>query len=452
MIGLIAIETRLLLRSKLALMVLALLSAVLALAVANGRALLTEQMTARAAAAAEIAEATAKLQEQLAKGPPLEEAVLLPTRVRTPIVAPLPPLVDASAGRAAFEPNTATAGLRARADTMFRRTSLENPERLARGQLDLGFVAVVIAPLMLIALGAGLFSADRDSGAARLVLAQAGSVGALLVARSVPRLALVAVPILLALRVLLLAGPDVPGRAQAALLWALIALASLAVWWAAVLLVNSLNITAETAALGLVGLWALFTLVMPALITANAQLVHPAPSRFAEIAAARSAEINASLAWETDHPDLASDKVEARRASVARGVSINDKVEAAVAPVSQRFGEALAAQQALASRLAFLSPPLLASDAMANASGTDLAAAKAFRAAAARHLAEVKASLGAVIAGDGLLTPERLAGLPRFEPPRPDNSAALPALLWLGLLALLLAGLAARNFARVELA
>jgi hypothetical protein len=42
--------------------------------------------------------------------------------------------------------------------------------------------------------------------------------------------------------------------------------------------------------------------------------------------------------------------------------------------------------------------------------------------------------------------------MPRFEPPRPDNGAALLALLWLGLLSLLLAGLAARKFARVELA
>lgn len=328
--GLLGIETRLLLRSRLALLVLALLIAVVALAVANGRALLAEQITARAAATAEIVEANAKLQEQLAKGLPPEEAVLLPLRVRTPVIAPLPPLVDASAGRASFEPNSATAGLRARADTMFRRTSLENPERLARGQLDLGFVAVVIAPLMLIALGAGLFTADRDSGAARLVLAQAGSVGALLVARSLPRLALVALPILVGLLILLLTGPDIPGRAAAALFWALIAMLSLAAWWAAVLLVNSLRITAETAALGLVGLWALLTLVMPALIAANAQLIHPAPSRFAEIAAARSAEINASTAWETDHPDLASGEVASRRASVARGAGINARVEAAV--------------------------------------------------------------------------------------------------------------------------
>jgi len=447
--GLIAIETRLLVRSRLALLVLALLVAVLALAVSNGRALLGEQISAREAATAEIAEASGKLAAQIAKGVPPEEAVFLPLRVRSAIVAPLPPLVDASAGRAAFEPNTASAGLRTRADTMFRRSSLENPERLARGQLDLSFVVVVIAPLMLIALGAGLFTADRDSGAARLVLAQAGSVGALLVARSLPRLALVALPILLALLFLLVTGPDISGRSQAAVMWGLVALISLAAWWAAVLLVNSLKITAETAALGLIGLWALFTLVMPALIAANVQLVHPAPSRFAEIAAARSAEINASSDWETDHPDLASDAAAERRASVARGVSINQKVEAAIAPVSARFADALADQQRLASRLAFLSPPLVASDAMASASGTDLAARQDFRTAAANHVVSVKTSLETVIAGDGILTSQTLAAVPAFKAPA-IGMPPWPSLAWLLLLASATTAVAVRRYRRIS--
>jgi ABC-2 type transport system permease protein len=434
MLGLMRIETRLLLRSRLALLVLGLLVALLALAVINGRALMAEQIASRASASAEIAEADAKLRVQLANALPMEEAVLLPMRVQNSVISPLPPLADASAGRASFEPNTATAGLRARADTMFRRTSLENPERLARGHLDLGFVATVLAPLMLIALGAGLFTVDRESGAARLVLAQAGSIGELLVARSLPRLALIALPILGTLALLVLTGPAVPGRSEAAFGWALIALASLAAWWGAVLFVNSFKITSETAALALVSLWTLLTLITPALISANAQLVHPAPSRFAEIAAARAAEINASTVWETDHPDMASNEVAERRASVARSAGINARIDAAVTPVSARFAAALAAQQALTSRLSFLSPPLIASDAMARVSGTDIVATQTFRTAAASHLISVKTSLGAIIENDGLLTSARLEALPTFVAPPVANLPWLP-LVWLAALA-----------------
>jgi ABC-2 type transport system permease protein len=314
----------------------------------------------------------------------------------------------------------------------------------------MAFVAVVVAPLLLVALGHGLFSADRDSGAARLVLAQAGGLGPLLVARSVPRLALVAGPILLALALLLLTGPALPGRAVAAANWAGIALALIAAWWGAILWVNSRNVGADTAALVLVSAWALFTLVLPVLVAASAHWLHPAPSRLAEVAAVRAAEIAASTEWETDHPEMAASEAEARRASVARTAGVNARIEAVVAPVSARFAQALAAQQQATAALAWGVPPLLASQAMADVSGTGPAAALAFRTEAAAHLARFKSALGAVIDDDGLLTPARLASMPRFVPPQPGRTA-LPVILWLSLLAGLLAGCAARNFRRIEL-
>ena len=320
-----------------------------------------------------------------------------------------------------------------------------------RGSLDLAFVAVVVAPLLLIALGHGLFSADRDSGASRLVLAQAGGLGPLLLARSVPRLALVILPILLALLLLLLTGPDLPGRSAAAVSWVGIAMALLAAWWGAILWVNSRDVGADTAALALVSAWALFTLVLPVLVAASVQWQHPAPSRLAEVAAVRAAEIAASTEWENDHPEVAASEAAERRASVARAAGISARVEAAVAPVSARVAEALTAQQQASSALAWAVPPLLASRAMADTGGTGLAGGLAFRVEAVAHLARFKAALGAIIAGDGVVTPERLATMPQFRPPMPTRSA-IPATLWLAALAALFAGMAARNFARVQLA
>jgi ABC-2 type transport system permease protein len=451
MLKLLAIETRQLLTSRAAQAALLVLILMLGIAMANGRSLLAAQIATRAAATAEASEARAKLAEQVAKDLPAAEAVLLPVRVRDAAVSAVPPLADVVAGRAVTDPMAASISLRSRADNLFRRPSLENPERLMRGSLDLAFVAIVVAPLLLIALGHGLFSADRDSGAARLVLAQAGGLGPLLLARSLPRLALVAGPILLALALLLATGPDLPGRGAAALNWSAVALALLAAWWGAILWVNSCRVSADGAALALVSLWALFTLVLPVLVAANVQLLHPSPSRLAEMAAVRAAEIAASTEWENDHPEVAASEAEARRASVARAAGVSARVEAAVAPVSARFADALAAQQQASAALAWAVPPLLASQAMADAGGTGLAGAIGFRSEAAAHLARLKAALGQVLADDGLLTPQRLAALPRFIPPPPTRST-LPALIWLALIAALLSGLAARNFACIELA
>jgi len=96
-------------------------------------------------------------------------------------------------------------------------------------------------------------------------------------------------------------------------------------------------------------------------------------------------------------------------------------------------------------------PPLLASQAMADAGGTGLAGAIGFRSEAAAHLARFKAALGRVLADDGLLTPQRLAALPRFSAPPPTRSV-LPAVLWLVVIAALLSSLAGRAFANPELA
>lgn len=456
MLGLLAIETRQLLATRMAQLCLAILALMLAIAIGNGRALLDGQIAIRTAAAAEAVEARAGLSEQVAKGLPPAEAVLLPVRVRDGLISAPPPLADVTAGRVATEPVAASITIRSRADNLFRRPSLENPESLARGSLDMAFVAIVAAPLLLIALGHGLFSADRDSGAARLVLAQAGGLGPLLLARSLPRLALVILPILLALALLLATGPDLPGRGAAAASWAGVAIALLAAWWGVILWVNSRNLgangsAADTAALALVSAWALLTLILPVLVAANVQWLHPAPSRLAEVGAVRAAEIAASTEWETDHPEVAASEAEARRASVARAASVNAKVDDAVAPVSALFGQALAAQQHASAILAWAVPPLLASQAMADASGTGLAGALSFRAEGTAHLARFKAALGIVIADDGLLTPARLAAMPRFIAPDPTRTA-LPAILWLALLAALLTGLAARNFSRIELA
>lgn len=444
---LIALETRLLLRDPAALALLALLLVCCLVAALGGRAVLSQQLEGRSLAA-DAARATAEQQAAQLAGP-LEpaDAVLLPLRIRGSVQAPLPPLVDFSAGRSALEPYAAEFGLRTRADTLFGRTQLTNPELAARGSFDLGFIAVVLAPLLLIGLGYGLFTADRETGAARLILAQAGTPARLLLARSLPRIALIAVPISLCALVLLAIGPDLPGRAPALGQWLLIVAVLLAFWWAVVLFVNTLRVTAETAALTLVALWAGFTLVLPPLTSSLAELAHPPPSRFEEIAAARAAEIASSAAYDNDHPELAADDVGRRLASLRRTIEIGRSVEATVAPIHGGFARARGEQQALEQRLAWLSPALVAGNTLQSIAGTDTARAVAFRSAAEAHLARFKEGLARFAEDDVFLSAEELEGLPGFEwsPPAARWGAAFA---YLTILTALLVGFAATRFSR----
>lgn len=415
MLRLVRLESVRLARERFAWVLLGFLALACALAVVNGRALMAQQLEGRAVAAQGDASSRERVEGALDPATSPATAVLIPYWIRAQAVAPSPPLADFSAGRAPFEPHATSITLRSRPDTLFERTAVDNPEALARGSLDLGFIAVVLLPLALISLGYGLFTADRESGAARLLLVQGGSPIRLLFARSLPRFLFALTPLLVAAAVLLVTGPELEARWSAAGWWLLVALVLAALWWAVILLVNSLRIGAETAALTLVSTWALLTLVLPAAITATVQVAYPPPSRFEQIATARAAEVASTTAWENDHADLASEDFEGRLASIRKTLGIGRAVERATAPIAQRFDEQLAGQQRVARTLAWLSPPLVAADAMTMTAGTDVGRQLGFRRMAAGYLSDVKAALSGFVDRGDVMTRSEYDALPTFD-------------------------------------
>lgn len=452
MLRLIALELRIVLRDRAALGLLAVLAGALALACLSGGALMESQIDGRAAAQARQSEAATQFRERLADPElPAEEAILTPYRLRQVLIAPLPVLADFSAGRAPIDPYTTTVSMRASRDTLFQRSGLENPELLVRGGIDLGFVVVVLAPLVLIGLLYGLFAADRDSGIARLIVAQAGSPVRLVAARIMPRLALVLLPIAVAVLVQLASGPDVAGRWQAAGVWLLVAALFLLLWAACGAWINSLDIGAETAAFALVALWALLTLVLPATFSAIVQASYPPPSRFEQIAAARAAEVAATEAYENDHPEIASDEYESRLASIRQTWDVAQKVEAATAPIDRRFAAQLAAQQRFAQSLSWASPALVAKRALEQTAGTDAATGQGFRTASEAYLGAFRSFGGGFVERGAIMQSADAAQMPRFtsSPARAAPWAEMTALI---ILAAGLLTLSLRRFARLQLA
>ncbi|MGY6638063.1 MAG: DUF3526 domain-containing protein [Erythrobacter sp.] len=451
MLRLIAMEWRALLRDRAVWALLVVLAGALVLAAANGRAVIDAQSGARSAALTAEAEAQQQLATRLANpGLPPAEAVLTPYRMRTDMIAPMPLLSDLSAGRAALDPISTTATMRTRPDTLFRRNSLDNPEILVRGAVDLSFVVVVLAPLLLIGLFYGLFAADRDSGTARLIMAQAGSPAGLVLARMVPRLALVVGPIAAVLGLLVVTGPELAGRGQAAALWLLTAAIYLALWAALAAWVHSRNVTAESAVFSLVAIWAVFTLVLPAAFAAIVQASNPPPSRFAQIAAARAAEVASTQSYENDHPDLASSEFEGRLASIRKTWAVAQAIEAAGAPLNARFAERLEGQQRVAKALAWLSPALIAKGALEQIAGTDAATAQGFRAASEAHLSAFRSFGGGFVERGAIMQTGDMAQMPRFDW-EPSRHMPWPSLALLALLAGALMTSALRRFGKLTL-
>jgi ABC-2 type transport system permease protein len=429
MLRLLRHDLRLLLRDRLALLVLVIGLAVTTLAVVNGARWIDYLETSRADFLTRTEAAQAEYRSKFA-GPEWTDvdSADAPYTTKRSFAFPVPVLADFTIGRSDIEPRMAEVRMGYRADTLFRNYQIDNPERLQRGRIDLSFVAIVVAPLLLIALGYGLLASDRDSGTLRLIAAQAGGVGRLVAARSINRLALVIGPLLLGAAALLLTGSADPARMTAALLWLGVALAGIAFWWALILLVNALKVSAETSAFLLIAAWILLVFAAPPLINSAAQALNPPPSRMAQIVESRRAEQQATETYKNDHGTDGLAELQRVKDVVAQYQRISTAHDRAIRPLTDALERQLVAQQRAVRQAQWISPPMTVSNTLAQIAGTDTETYAGLRSAAFAYLSDYQAALTRGIANNRLFTLADHDALPRFQaPPKPAPD-------WLGVL------------------
>lgn len=357
-----------------------------------------------------------------------------------PMLLPVAPLAALAIGQSDLLAGRATVGLWERQSSLGREIELANPAQLVAGRFDFAFVAVVLLPLLVLVLAHDLVATDRETGTLRMALAQPVSAARLLGVRLAVRAALVGGVAAAGLALGLVFGrvpglPPVPAADWLAALFVLLAYA--AGWLGLAGLVNAAGRTAAGNALGLGVAWLGFTLVLPATFNVLLDSLHPLPSRAELVArerrtAAAAEQRGAELLAEfyQDHPELRpateTDKVEFSR----RHLGAQEAVALAVAPVTERFHRQLAAQQALAQRLRWLSPAVVLQDALTGLAGTG----------ARRHLAFREQVAGFVETWRGFFAPKifrreplaraDLDQLPEFtfaEPPGAGRRAAAGA-------------------------
>jgi len=266
---------------------------------------------------------------------------------------------------------------------------IENPINLLTGRFDLGFVIVYLFPLLILALSHDLISAEREQGTLAMVLSQSVRARALVVGKALARLglavALVVVPSIVGA---LAAGVD-PLRADAAVrlpLWIGVVVAYAAFWFALAVAVNALGRSSATNAVILVGCWMVLVIVAPALLNIVVTALHPMPSRVELIQATREASTAASregsnllARFYEDHPDLAPAEIDLNPADFWIKVQASqESIDQSIAPVLARYDAQLAHQQAMVDRLGFLSPAIVAQEALNDLAGAGMARRKLF--------------------------------------------------------------------------
>jgi ABC-2 type transport system permease protein len=380
-------------------------------------------------------------------------------------VLPYQALAPLALGQSDMQPNYYRVTYRSRASFM-DDAELESPWHLLSGAFDPLFVLVYLLPLAVLALSWNLLSAEREQGTLKLLLSQPLTALTLAAGKLAVRVAaLVATVAVVLAAVLLVARPELRSAEGALLLAAALGIVGVysLFWFALALAVNALGRSSAFNALALVAAWVLLVLLMPVLMNLAVSAANPAPSRIELATRTRLAAIeglkryNALLSADYRYvaePEVLlpkDGKIEVasrRRAQYLVGRDTDREIEALLV----RFDEQLAGQQALVDRWSWLSPALVAHEALTALAGTGSQRYLRFRQSVQAFHGQWKAFFEPRLMAGTAMSEADLQQMPRFswaEPGRAElNSTVWRAAIQLFAPTLLLAALASAALRR----
>ena len=346
---------------------------------------------------------------------------------RTFAALPPGPLAAFSVGLGDLFPQRAEISIWKRPDTLFGRYQLESPLSLLVGRFDLAFVVVFLLPLFVLALSYDLLSREREGGTLMVVLMQPISLPGLVAAKLLARLLVLTAFLVGVLGVGALA-TGLPASSWPRLLgWGAVAWLYGAFWLAVCGLVATFTRRSETCAAVLAAVWLTFLLVVPGLLNVAVQVASPVPSRLDFVIAMREASTEASRAsakllaeYYHEHPELASNG--SQGGFLPAFYASEREVERRLEPLMDDYEQRLTRQQQLVGLWRFVSPAVLAQEALIELAGSGLERQRSSNAQARDFLARWHEALAPkIFLGESLL-PSDYDRLPSFEFAEPPVS------------------------------
>lgn len=330
-----------------------------------------------------------------------------------------------------------------------------NPELALAGRFDFAFVLVYLAPLFLIALLYELVSGERRAGRLGTLLALPGGGRGLWLRRAGLRVGLVFACLVLPV----LAGAACSGLPLPALASVLLCTAAYLAFWSGLSLCLAAGGRSSAAqALSLMGCWALLTLVLPTLAQAVLARAVPVHQGVDLMLAQRQAVHGAwDLPREATLAQFFRSHPEWRQtAPLPAGFhwkwyyAFQQLGDERVAPQVADYRQGLIARQAWTERLGWLLPGVGVQAALHRQAETDLRAQLAYQDAVAEFHARLRAFYYPFLFQERRFTPEDFAAQPVFRPRPAASSWPAGSLLGLGLIAGMALGLALRALGRVR--
>lgn len=260
---------------------------------------------------------------------------------------------------------------------LYHNEEPENPQILFNGRFDVSFVIIFLLPLLIIGFTYNVYASEKEGGTLLLLMAQNTPVQGLIACRFLFRYLLFNVffTLLLVTGLLLFNGKLVAAGTQfltiVGLTWLYTAL-----WFSLSYWVNSFKKSSGFSATALTGAWLLLVLVVPSLISAVTDAVHPLPSRLALITQTRA--VSDSIAknktvysrFLEEHPEFkpaAADPKDRNPATLRSRI----EVEMAMEGEKAKFAAVIAEREALVNRYRFFSPAIFVQQNLNEAVGTN---------------------------------------------------------------------------------
>ncbi|MCG8466655.1 MAG: DUF3526 domain-containing protein [Gemmatimonadetes bacterium] len=297
-----------------------------------------------------------------------------------------------------------------------------NPAALAAGPLDLGFVLIVLLPLVVILLTYDVRSGEEEMGTWSLVLAQAHSAREALAAKAGARALLIG----LATGLLLLLGMTVAGAPPDRSAVSVIVVVALyvTVWFVGSLSVALRFRSSTTNAMILAGAWTVAVAAGPAVLNLVSAVRHPMPEAL-ELTVLQREGYHAS--WDrpvgetmeqfyVDYPHLSEYDVPAEGFSWAWYYAMNHRGDQLARESANLYAERLRARESWARRWSVLLPSVATQLALDRVAGTDVSGHLRHVQAVRDYHERLKAHFHPLVFTNTTIEDTDWTEVPRFQP------------------------------------
>lgn len=347
-----------------------------------------------------------------------------PMNLRLPASLPPAPLADFAIGSGDLFPTTTKLTGWANPADLFIEYEFGNPTILSMGRFDLTFLVVVILPLVMIAASFDVFTGERERGRAKITAAQAGNIQSSVWKRLFMRnVAIwVAFSMIALLAAFVAPTPQMSGaRLASFILWIGVSWAYGVFWYSLIAFAVAFGKRSETVAAALFSLWAVFVFAVPAIGGAVAEAAYPPPSRLVFLSEMREGEVEAVREAEkltntflAEHPEMAQSTEDVP--GFFRGAFLsNREAGKRTTPVLEAFTQSRENRKALVGRLQFLSPALVANNALVTVAGGDVARNMAYQEQARDALNDLFERIGPAVVAKQRISVVEFDSIPRFE-------------------------------------